>query len=503
MPARRKRCSICGQLHNIEDLRKFEGSNELVCTHCINSSGGNYVECAECHQVLRAYQHFDINISSDDMFEADYRADVTEVNERQICDNCLQRLYIRCEGCREYIRKRDAIEIDGSVICRSCSNNYVECDICHRRVLQANLQSVNHGEQHVCSNCARSFRRCSICNELVSESNVRLDTHGRQICTECREGYIECNDCHRLIEVGQEHTVDEDGDPIEPICDRCFNIGGESVIHGYHQGEPFVKRMADDDDVFEELFFGLELEVNGEKRYARKFLKLFEPNMIQLMNDSSVNGFEIITMPMTYKFLMDKFVPQLKVGLQFLIDKGFRGHNFGGLHIHVSEEAITKCQAAQLGEILYGNNNDKETWERISQRKKENLHWCSLNGSRRFYDITDDVTEKPNVATSRHTALNHDSTRTHTYEFRIFNSSLRIDRILKNVECVVALLDYTSKYKNKDRPMCHTSDFLEYVVARKIFYPNLNNFLEEKHILEQHKSKDFSMNDTENELEVA
>ncbi len=210
-----------------------------------------------------------------------------------------------------------------------------------------------------------------------------------------------------------------------------------------------------------------------------------------LMHDSSVAGFEIVTNPMTYKYMQEKFYPRLEEGMRYLIQNDFKGHNAGGIHIHISEEAVTKLQVAQLSEILYGNKNDFETWLILTQRKRENTHWCRFNKSKRFYDITDDSSEKPYVDSDRHTALNHD-TRTHTYEFRIFNSSLRMDRIKKNVECVIALLDYTSDHKLDERPVCHLTAFLEYVMARRIFYPNLSAFIDEKNLLEAHKNKDYS-----------
>lgn len=498
MPSRKKRCSICGQLHYVEDLRKFKITGNLVCTDCINNSNGEMVECAECHTVHVAYNHYDNT-------EEEY-ADVTDVNGKTVCNECLGRLYIKCDNCNQWIKKRDILQIQKYLVCEHCADQeFEQCDDCGKRVPSFTLKSVNHGEKKVCSTCKSNYTVCSECGELVVQEHRRSlydDYRMTYICDVCaeQEAFVECGDCHIYVRRGQERYEEDEG---YPQCLNCYNSGGASVIHGYHSGEEFVMRMAHDDDINEKLYFGLELEVAGDRNCAKKFLRLFETQTVQLMNDSSVAGFEIITMPMTYKFLMRTFIPQLKKGLSFLVEKGFKGHNAGGLHIHVSEDAITKCQAAQLGEILSGNKNDKLTWQKIAQRRTENLHWCTMNGSRKFYDITDDEQEKPAVFNSRHVALNHDSTRTHTYEFRIFNSSLRIDRILKNIECVVALLDYTKKYAYKDRPMCNTTDFLKYVTERRIFYPNLNAFLEEQKIIEQHMAKDFSNADTDNEMEVA
>ena len=490
--ARRKRCSVCGALHNMDELRKTT-QGALICTDCIREHADLYVECDDCHIVHIKYNHFD---GSDD----EVRADVTEVGNRTVCNVCLERRYVRCEGCGEYVLKRDALEIDNTIVCPTCSeDNFATCDACGRTVFAPTLQEINDGEARVCQACRTNVRACHDCGRLYGVGRMNVDINGNYVCEHCQDNYVECADCHRLVPRDQAIT-EEDGEEIEPVCRSCNQRGGASVIHSYHNGEEFVKRYAPNDSENEVLFFGLELEVAGSQNYAKKFLRLFEPQTIQLMHDSSVSGFEIITMPMTYNFMMQEFIPQLKRGLQFLIDKDFKGHNYGGLHIHVSEEAITKFQAAQLAMILYGNKNDRETWKRISQRRDDQLHWCALTGNRKFYDVTDDTNEKPCVSSSRHTALNHDASRTHTYEFRIFNSSLRLERILKNIECVVALLDYTKKYENAERPICNTTDFLKYVTERKIFYPNLCAFLEETHIVEQHYAKDFSLY---NNLEVA
>ena len=498
MPSiRRKRCSICGQLHNVEDLRKFKNTQELVCTDCVRCNS-NWYECEECHLIHVTYQHFDTEGDEE-------RADVSEIAGKIVCDSCRDRLYIKCEHCHNWTRKSDILQVQDFLICHDClDNGFVTCEVCGQRVPEFTMTNINHGETRVCASCLRSFTRCTDCGEYIGTSHVRQVVgqynSTRNICDVCAENYTECNDCHRYV---RNEDVRYDEEDNVPQCQRCHDLGGAGVIHQYHNGEEYVKRITNDDDIDEKLFFGIELEVAGETKCAKKFLRMFEPNTLQLMYDSSVSGFEIVTMPMSYKFLMRQFIPQLKEGLKFLIEHNFKGHNYGGMHIHISEDAVTKFQAAQLGEILHGNKNDKMTWQKIAQRKQENLHWCSFGCGRKFYDITDDENEKPNVCSGRHTALNHDSTRTHTYEFRIFNSSLRIDRILKNIECVVALLDYTKKYQNKDRPVCNTTDFLRYVVERKIFYPNLSAFLEELQIVEQHMAKDFSQSIADIEQEVA
>ena len=102
------------------------------------------------------------------------------------------------------------------------------------------------------------------------------------------------------------------------------------------------------------------------------------------------------------------------------------------------------------------------------------------------------------IKTNTHyTALVNDG-RTRTYEFRIFNSNLKLDRILKNYECVLALLDYTKQHQDIDHPYCNTQDFINYVLENPFIYRNLYNFFIERKIKEH-----YGITYTDLELEAA
>ena len=108
-------------------------------------------------------------------------------------------------------------------------------------------------------------------------------------------------------------------------------------------------------------------------------------------------------------------------------------------------------------------------WLGITQRKAFEMNsWSRMdNKIRDFYSIqeTNETTKSP-VGSPRYSALIKDD-RTKTYEFRIFNSNLRIERFLKNYECVLALLDYTKENEQNTLPVCNTVGFIEYVFCRK------------------------------------
>ena len=70
----------------------------------------------------------------------------------------------------------------------------------------------------------------------------------------------------------------------------------------------------------------------------------------------------------------------------------------------------------------------------------------------------------------------------------IFNSNLRIERFLKNYECVLALLDYTKENEQNTLPVCNTVGFIEYVYSHSDKYENLYNFFVERQIKEHYKN---------------
>ena len=408
-----------------------------------------------------------------------------------VCDDC----YVFCEECDEPVIITDAIDTRNGYVCECCLDNYyTRCYNCDEYVRSEDVTYID--DEHYCSDCVDElYTTCDDCGELIRHSRTYNVSRG-EVCERCYENYVECNDCGRI-----RHNEDmfwSDRDDCY-YCEDCYN-NHNSVIYGYHDFNDFrLRRTADDIQNNNEIGFGFELEVEGDEDYAEDFLDIMggERDLV-LMHDGSVDGFEIVTQPMTKNYFEEVFKNKLDAGLKFLRESHFSGHNKGGLHIHVSSEAITTGMLAQLHEILYSHNlDDKNTWLRLTQRKEYELdHWSGVdNDNYNFDEIINEGYRR--ISEDRYTALNWDS-RTNTYEFRIFNSNIRMERFMKNFECVQALLDYTVMYKDCTKPQCDTQGFLSFVENNSLFYPNLFAFMEEMNI----KAK-YGTEITEQELEVA
>ncbi len=409
------------------------------------------------------------------------------------CEDCT----VKCIECGEYILKDDAIEIyNGDYICESCRDDYYyTCEDCGEIHHQDDMTWIEDKQMYVCDSCLDgNYYQCEYCEHWYSSDNVNETYEGKWVCDDCFERhYYTCGDCGYAVFQDEAYYNENDE------CDYCPNCEGKhpESIYKYHDFEDFECQSTSNEDDTEE-YFGFELEVSGDRGYADEFSDMTSD--VVLMNDGSIDGggFEIVTQPMTRRYFREEFRPQFEKSLQFLNNMGFKGHNKGGMHIHISADIFSKRQLAQLAEILYGNEDDRNIWLCLSQRHKNEMDsWSSMtNKDYTFDEIVNSEYEMPYISTKRYTALNRD-TRTHTYEIRIFNSNTRIERVMKNMECVFALVDYTKQEANSPYK-CDTQGFLRYVKEHRLEYPNLYAFMLERKI-EEHYGIEFS----EEELEAA
>lgn len=374
-----------------------------------------------------------------------------EYYSKQAAERCL----VICEDCGVYIKKDRALVIDGSTYCRGCQPDYIICHECGETIHIDDSRSTDIGE-YICESCFEdNYFVCDECGEIF---------HRDEMC--CDDTYCYCSNCYE---------------------DNC------NIVMDYNEDVDFRKRTMPYEDT-EELF-GIELEVNAERSYAKTVDDIMCDDVV-FKEDSSIigDGFEIISHPMTRRYFYEKFMPNMEKALRFMINNGCYSHNRGGMHVHFSTESLLSTKAlAQMAEVLYGNENDRNTWLEITQRTEGNINeWASMrNKTETFYAIHGN-SDFNRLSSDRYTALNYDYD-TDTLELRIFNGNLKKERFLKNMECVFALIDYSNEHNNNIRPVCNTTDFLEYVNQNKTRYPNLYEFIEEKEIKEMHNEKELEM----------
>ena len=401
-----------------------------------------------------------------------------------VCQSCLDDHYTKCDECGEYV-PTDEITItgDGDSVCETClQNNYVLCDECGEYYREEETVYISNYSTTVCDSCCdRVYSVCTECGEYVHDDDVYRNDDGEAYCESCYDdNYYHCSDCGCEVFRDDVYWVHD-----EPYCECCASEHEEcdsDDIYDYHafNHHNYIPRYsADDDRTTNPHLYGLELEVAGDTGYASDVLDILNGNAIA-MYDSSVDGFELVFMPITRKYLYKELRPTLEKAVKFLSSHGFYGHNKGGIHVHFTQ-LENSMQVANMTQIMYGSEKDRKIWQKITQRRAENMHWCSMTTS---VPSADEIIEHNIYApagTGNHgTALNY-CTRTGTHELRIFNSNLRIERILKNFECVFALEDYVAR---ASEPICNTRGFLNFVDEHAEDYPHLVAFMHEKRIFE-------------------
>lgn len=367
------------------------------------------------------------------------------MGDETFCYECYENGDVRrCDGCGDYMH---------------CDDSYFATDT----------------ENHYCSRCAdERLRVCEACHEYVENWEITYD--GECVCTECADvAYYRCADCGELCHE-DDMIYNEEQD--ENYCPRCApSHEADDEVHEY-SWKPNPQFKYNGGEEYHNEYFGIELEVSGSQRHAPEFLDFFGPrtSTLYLKSDCSIRdgGFEIVTQPMSYDYIVEDFKPQLDNGLQYLRKAHFKGHNYGGMHIHVSRNAVSPAMFKKLFTLLYNNAENKQKWLTITQRKESELdHWAGMTVNNDADFAAHYYNQGGRFTSTRYTALN---VTNNTVEFRIFNSNLRTERVLKNIEAVKSLLDWSRNARRQNT----MKSYLNFALSNAEKYPNFAAFLKEK-----------------------
>jgi hypothetical protein len=253
------------------------------------------------------------------------------------------------------------------------------------------------------------------------------------------------------------------------------------------------------------MYMGMELEVscnksrytNGSTAYLVQDCNPMEDQFCLKKDGSVPDGFEMATHPRT----INSWRTFVRAGalhdvLQFMKEAGVEGQASGdtcrGIHIHSTREAWSKEAMIKLYRFMFDPCNSRYL-TKISQRNRGQLgQYASLNAWKYVQEVEDMIKggryhDIPGLISRNH-AINMAED---TIEFRLFNSNIRPERILKNLEFVQSVYDWLHE---DTRPLCETQggislitlfnweEHAAYVRAHSDQYPNLDAFLSEKHI---------------------
>jgi len=392
--------------------------------------------------------------------------------------------YVKCQDCGNYFPKNGNTRwYTGEPLCNDCFENggYAECNICGEVHQTVYMDFVD--DRYICAACfENNYCRCTCCNEVIRLDHANW-INDESYCDSCAREYGTCDRCGY-----QTHSDSLSRNCHgEYICEDCWDSDEDEEDNYLHQHwSKLPVKFHDNRDVHHTspisdttMYYGMELEMEtcgADRNVVVEAICDDTEDDYYLEHDGSLcDGIEVIAHARTFES-WDKFWGEFdKRVLRPAISYGCKGHSPGtcGIHIHTSLSAWEGDQLFRLFGLLY----DKEAYRdilTISQRKEHNLqHWASL-------DVADigqyrkKIVDKSNPFDERYAALN----MTHsTLEFRLFNSSLRIDRVRKNMEFVRALYLYTSGQKSVS-----WNGFKLWIKRHKDIVPFLYNFMVEKNL---------------------
>ena len=429
------RCEICGELHSLDEGKIIKGSNHIyfVCGDC---SPDDYVICDDCGELVEEDRTY------------------TTHDNRIICENCYE------------------------------NNSYYTCDRCGKVVEDSHIVYIQDTEEYVCDDCAEEhYYQCMECGEWYSGNKIITDNNNQHLCEDCYcNNYYTCACCGEFVHQDNAYWDEATGDM---YCEYCYGTEtGSHSINSYHSNNNWTVHLTEselDNYMSDKLTLGLEIEVAGYAEFSEGFMERIDNDLIYLERDGSVDGFEIITQPMTKQYATEIFTDKISKGFEFLKEHNFKGHNAGGIHIHVglpydNELDFMSC-LLKLKKLLYNlPTNMQDLLLLISQRKSDALKQWSNNTYYRKLTL-----QNCTLQSNRYELLNIDS-RTCTLEFRMFNSNLRTERIMKNIEVVLSLLDYVDTYYTVNMYDKNLFTWLDYVQRNEEKYPNLVRFINEDKI---------------------
>lgn len=352
-----------------------------------------------------------------------------------------------CADCGRDMAAYDGCEtnFDGDPVCGACGGNYCTCADCEEvRIHTATMRDAN-------------------------ESRAHVNHRGDIICHRCVERYyFACADCQGIF---PDYATFYDEGTGDRLCESCLDSRQASryqnIIHDYsYKPSPVFHGGGPD-------YFGVELEVDIDRDSAVSVIDFSgDEDLFYLKEDGSVNGYEIVTHPMTIdKHLDADFMPWKKV-LSILKENGGKSHDTEscGIHVHISRKAFTDSEIARLVAFI----NINESWFSTFARRNS-AHWAK-------YKPYNGNAKKDFDQLERYEAVNLENRN--TIELRIFKGTLKLETlrsIIQLCDCLTKFVKTVSIASVVQKPAAILDKFKTFIRSSK--YTELIDYCESKNLI--------------------
>lgn len=315
-----------------------------------------------------------------------------------------------------------------------------------------------------CDQCTRyRNRRCYFCD--ISQGSLprgaMLDYtaadvgNRRPACPECRNvNWVQCENClvwhtNGLTVFYRDCAYCEDDESYHDDEDddywggSDYSAGGRIMDYGYKPDPIFHGSDS-------KLFLGMELEIDTpDLMTAASIAEDGFGDLAYLKEDGSISrGFEIVTHPMTHKWIASAFPWQT---LDALRDEGCSGEA-NGIHVHASRAGFgSPAHAYSWMKLFYRNESGiskiarrrNSTWGRFGNGARNDAkHTCKPPGRRMERDAYGDLRYvHTGENTPRYSAINVQNRE--TFEVRVFAGSLHRQEVRAALDLVAGSIEYT------------------------------------------------------------
>ena len=335
-----------------------------------------------------------------------------------------------CEICHRIFNKENINDICGYSICDECVDEdaFAICNHCGSLIEDKDDANI-YEDNYYCNACVTT---CSECSCVMPSADAVENAYGSSLCDEClNENYFECQCCHGYYTYDDQYDFDYDN-----YCEVCYHsILSNYGIHPYNfkPDYHFLEMQDEPQSRNNNLHVGIELEIQGENRnnFCDDINKFFDNENIYLKMDGSLNskGIEIISMPMTFKYLTEG------IDWKYCFDElkiwQMNDTEDCGLHFHLDRNYLSADNIRTIDFIV---NYFSEYFMNVGGR--EFSYYCQKR-DKSYFDWGKDVC-------SRYSAVNLENTS--TVELRFFKSTYNYETFIQRIKIVFAIVQFSKMY---------------------------------------------------------
>jgi hypothetical protein len=277
-----------------------------------------------------------------------------------------------------------------------------------------------------------------------------LNRDGEQRPCDCHECRLERNELPMLAQVSTMDVIEHDTDEYDDLYDDR-SYGGSDWLQSYSYTPSLIFRRSHGEDRNTTPYYGLEIEMSSDLSDQERVLgnRLgLDGRLLYFKHDGSVEGFEMVTHPMTAKWARDNFPWHVVEVMAECGASVMRDSN--GLHIHVSRAGFSneahlyrwlKFWYRNQEQIVNIAGRDGERWGKFDENQRE-LHGehamarAKIRHNHREAEILRSAETGP-----RYCAINLQNDK--TVEVRIFSSTTNPDMLRTRFDLVSGSVEYT------------------------------------------------------------